>query len=182
MIRINLLPIRQTQKRQTIQQQLIIGCAIVVLTLIGCIIIYSSVSSQAKELQKRIRENQQKLAQLDKIIGEVNKFNEKKKELQDKLEIIESLRRGKTGPIRALDDLATETPDRVWLTELDEQNSRVTISGQAIEHEDVSAFMKTLEKSKYFKEIRLEYSKAGKANKNVTLYDFKITCLVDYSA
>ena len=59
----------------------------------------------------------------------------------------------------------------------------MTIEGSAIDHEDVSAFMKSLEKSKYFSGIVLGYSKAKKNRENgVTLYEFKITCAVNYSA
>lgn len=183
MIRINLLPIRQTQKRQTVQQQLLVGAAVVIVTLIGCIVWYAKVSSDAKELQQEIQNKTQELAQLDKIIGEVNDLVAKKKELEEKQGIIENLRKGKTGPVRALDDLSTEIPSRVWITKLEEKGGAVEIQGKAIEPEDVSAFMKSLQKSKYFQGVQLGFSKASTQTTNgVTLYEFKITCVVNYSA
>lgn len=183
MIRINLLPIRQTQKRQTVQQQLLAGAAAVIVTLIVCIIWYAKVSGDEKQLRQAKIEKEQELEQLNLIIGKVNELEDKKKELQEKQRIIEDLRKGKTGPVRALDDLATEIPDRVWITELAEQGGSVTIAGKAINHENVSAFMKSLEKSKYFDNIALGFSKASKPDdKGVTLYEFEITCTVNYSA
>ena len=182
MIRINLLPIRQTQKRQTVQQQLFIGGVLLILTITACIVWTMAISSQVDEKKAQIAEKNKELQQLKKIIGEVNEFTTKKKELEDKLKVIETLRKGKTGPVRALDDLATEIPNRVWLTDVIETNGSVTITGRAIDHEDVSAFMKSLQKSKYFSGINLQHSKAGKDKSGVTLYDFKITCSVNYSA
>ena len=183
MIRINLLPIRQTQKRQTVQQQLLIGGMLLVVTIIACIVWSMTISSRVDERKSQIAKKRNELKQLDKIIGEVNEFTNKKKELEDKLKIIEQLRKGKTGPVKALDDLATEIPNRVWLTKINEKNGSVVIEGKAIDHEDVSAFMKSLQKSKYFSGIVLGFSKASKDQKSgVTLYDFKITCTVDYSA
>lgn len=183
MIRINLLPIRQTQKRQTLQQQLLIGGMLLVITLIACIVWSATVSSRVDDRRAQIAQKRNELKQLDKIIGEVNEFTTKKKELEEKLKVIEQLRKGKTGPVKALDDLATEIPNRVWLTKLTENNGSVTIEGNAIDHEDVSAFMKSLQKSKYFSGIVLGYSKASKdAKSGVTLYQFKITCAVNYSA
>ena len=183
MIRINLLPIRQNQKRQTVQQQLVIGGMLLLATLVACVIWAAAISSQVDERTQQIAQKRNELKQLDKIIGEVNEFTEKKKELEDKLKIIDQLRKGKTGPVKALDDLATEIPNRVWLTKINETSGSVTIDGKAIDHEDVSAFMKSLQKSKYFSGIVLKFSNASKdQTSGVTLYDFQITCAVNYSA
>ena len=182
MIRINLLPVRQTQKRQTIQQQLLAGAAIVVVTIIVCIVWAASVSSTYDNKLKLRKQKQDELAQLQKIIGEVNEFNATKKELQEKLQVIDELRKSKSGPVRAMDDLASEIPNRVWITAFKEQSGAVTIEGQAIDHEDVSAFMKALQKSKYFSGVQLAFSKASAPRRGVTLYKFQITCQVNYSA
>jgi type IV pilus assembly protein PilN len=182
MIRINLLPIQATRRRQTIQHQLLGAAAFLILTIVICIVWTAVRSSVAEEKKAQITEKQQELAQLDKIIGEVNEFTTKKKELEEKLQIIEDLRKGKTGPVRALDDLATEIPNRVWLEKMVESNGAVTLEGVAIDHEDVSAFMKALQKSKYFKGIVLGFSKQEKDKSGVNLYQFKITCTVNYSA
>lgn len=183
MIRINLLPVRQTQKRQTIQQQVLAGLGLIVATLIACVVWTAAVASQVDEKLAQIDQKKNELRQLEKIIGEVDEFTKKKKELEDKLEVIESLRKGKTGPVRALDDLATDIPNRVWLSRVEESAGSMTIEGLAVDHEDVSAFMKALQKSKYYSDITLNYSRASTSRQGgAVLYDFKITCRVNYSA
>ncbi len=183
MIRINLLPIRQTQKQQTVQHQLLAAAGILVATLIACIVWVLLIRDTAAEKRAKIAEKTQELKQLDEIIGEVNEFTAKKTELEQKLEVIDNLKRGKTGPVRALDDLSSEIPTRVWLSKLVEKGGSLTIEGNAIHHEDVSAFMKSLQKSKYFKNIVLGYSKAMKPDKSgLVFYEFRITCSVDYAA
>lgn len=182
MIRINLLPVRQTKKRETVQQQLLAFAGVIIATVIGCIVWSAYVSSVEKNRLALITEKRKELTQLDKIIGEVNEFTNKKKELEERLKIIDDLKKGKTGPVRALDDLATEIPNRVWLTKVDEKGNAMTIEGNAIDPEDVSAFMKALQKSKYFNGIVLGYSKAVKdAKGGSTLYEFKISCTVNYA-
>lgn len=182
MIRINLLPVRQTQKRQTIQQQLLAGAALVVVTIVVCIVWAASVSSTYESKLRLKKQKQDELAQLQKIIGEVNQFNATKKELQDKLKVIDDLRKSKSGPVRAMDDLASEVPNRIWLTSFVEAGGAVTVEGQAIDHEDVSAFMKALQKSKYFTGVQLGYSQQDNPRNKVDLYKFRITCQVNYSA
>src|SRR5262245_64695039 len=181
MIRINLLPVRQTKKRETVQQQLLAFAGVIVATIIGCIVWTAYNSNVAAQKRDQIAERRKELTQLDKIIGEVNEFTAKKKELEEKLQIIDQLKKGKTGPVRALDDLATEIPNRVWLTKLDEKDSLVHLEGTAVDHEDVSAFMKALQKSKYFSNIVLSYSKE-KAADGSKLYEFRLSCTVNYAA
>jgi type IV pilus assembly protein PilN len=181
MIRINLLPVRKTQKTKSVQQQLLVGLGIVITAIIASIVWTAAVSSTAEAKRQKVAEKSQELKQLDKIIGEVNEFTAKKEELEEKLKVIEDLRKSKTGPVKALDDLATEIPNRVWLTMISEKAGSVTIEGSAIDPEDVSAFMKSLQKSRYFSGVVLAFSKA-KRKGEITLYDFKITARVDYSA
>ena len=183
MIRINLLPIRQTRKRETVQQQLLAFAGVIILSVFACVAWYSWASNEADKRHETIKAKKQELSQLDKIIGEVNEFTTKKKELEEKLAVIQQLKKGKTGPVRALDDLATEIPKRVWLTSMVEESGRIQFKGRAIDHEDVSAFMKALQKSKYYDNIVLTFSKAsGGKNNSGTFYEFEITCAVDYSA
>lgn len=181
MIRINLLPVRRTQQQQSLHRQLAIGVGAIGLSLLLSIIWDYSLSSRQDELQKEIAEKQQAIKKLDQTIGTVNEYTKTKEELKKKLDIIEQLKKGKTGPVRAMDDLATDIPDRVWLTELTEQAKSVSIKGLAIDHEDVSALMKALQKSKYFSNIVLGFSKATK-KPGGTVYEFLITCQVNYSA
>jgi type IV pilus assembly protein PilN len=181
MIRINLLPIRQTRKRETVQQQLLAFAGVLILVIFACVAWWSWASNEAEKKRETITKKRQELAQLDKIIGEVNEFTTKKKELEDKLKVIQQLKKGKTGPVRALDDLATEIPKRVWVLSLTEAGGEVTLRGEAIDHEDVSAFMKALQKSKYFSDIVLIYSKAASTSGS-QFYQFEITCKVNYSA
>jgi type IV pilus assembly protein PilN len=183
MIRINLLPVRQTQKRQSVQQQLLIAVGVLILSVLGSIIWTAAVSSTAEQKRQAVRAKENELKKLDKIIGEVNQFTDKKKELEEKLKVIEDLRRGKTGPVKALDDLASEIPNRVWLTEIEESNGAVTIQGQALDAEDVSAFMKALQRSKYFSGVNLQNLDADdEVDRGVKLQAFTINCVINYSA
>jgi len=151
-------------------------------TIVGSFVWWALTAKEEEGRADTVKSKQQELAQLDKIIGEVNEFTAKKKELEDKLNVIQDLKKGKTGPVRALDDLATEIPNRVWLTSMVETGGSVVLEGSAVDHEDVSAFMKSLQKSKYFSNVVLGYSKAGRAASGTQFYDFKITCNVNYSA
>ncbi|NJK90176.1 MAG: hypothetical protein HC923_12850 [Myxococcales bacterium] len=181
MIRINLLPVRKTQKTKSVQQQLLVGVGILLTAVIISIVWTAAVSGAADEKKQKVAEKTEELRQLDKIIGEVNEFTAKKDELEEKLKVIENLRKSKTGPVKAFDDLASEIPNRVWLSEVGEAGGRLKLKGSAIDPEDISAFMKALQKSPYFQNVNLSFSKSRREG-SIVLYDFEISCQVDYSA
>ena len=79
------------------------------------------------------------------MIGEVNNINKRKKDVEDKLTVLDDLRKSRTGPVRMLDALATATPKKVWLTDFDEKANAVKMTGSAVSHEDVAEFMRGLQ-------------------------------------
>ncbi len=144
MIRINLLPVRQVQRREVGRQVLILAAVIVLGGLVGNYLWYSNRESERSRLANQIVETQRRITELEKVIGEVNNINKRKKEVEDKLKILNDLRKLRSGPVRMLDALATATPKKVWLSDFNEQSQQVKINGKALSHEDVAELMRGL--------------------------------------
>ena len=75
----------------------------------------------------------------------------------------------------------TGHPKRVWLDQVEEKKNVVSLKGYGIENADISEFMKALEKSRFFSNVTLSFTKAKEEN-DISVYSFKIICLVDYAA
>ncbi len=144
MIRINLLPVKQAQKRELGRQWLILGLVVLVGALVGNYLWFNSRETKANRLDAQINEIRARIAELEKAIGEVNNINKRKKEVEDKLKILSDLRKKRSGPVRMLDALATATPKKVYLVEFAESAGQVRINGKAGSHEDVADFMRNL--------------------------------------
>lgn len=138
MMRINLLPVRQAQKRTVSKQIIVLGVLLIVVTLIGNFFWYNTLDREAQRRAGVIADYQRRISELEKIIGEVNNINKRRNEVNDKLKILESLRKQRSGPVRMMDALASAMPRYVDLTEFDEKNGNVRISGRARTHEDVA--------------------------------------------
>ena len=145
MIHINLLPVRQEKKREVGRQFLVVVGGALFVTLLGNYFWYDGLASEEKKNQQRISSTQARIAELEKVIGEVDKINARKQDVQAKLAILSDLRKQRTGPVRMLDALATAIPKRVWLTAFDEKANAVKMSGKASSHEDVAEFMRGLQ-------------------------------------
>ena len=144
MIRINLLPVRQVQKREASRQILILAAVVVFAGFVGNYLWYSDRESDRSRLDHQIGETRKRVTELEKVIGEVNNINKRKKEVEDKLKILSELRKLRSGPVRMLDALATAVPKKVWLSDFNEQASQVKLTGKAMSHEDVAELMRGL--------------------------------------
>lgn len=144
MIRINLLPVRQGKKREMGRQYLVVALFLIACALGGNWFWYNQLATERDRNQARIDDTKRRIAELEKVIGEVNNINKRRKEVEEKLAILDKLRKGRTGPVRMLDALATATPKKVTLVEFDEKASAVKLTGKAASHEDVADFMRGL--------------------------------------
>jgi type IV pilus assembly protein PilN len=178
MIRINLLPVRAAKKREFGRQQIVLFALVLVLAAIGNYFWYSKVDAELTGLDHSIANTRAQIAQLEKTIGEVKSIKEDKKALEDKLKILDTLKKGRTGPVRVMDDLATIIPPKVWIKEYQETGGAVAMSGQASSYEDLSAFSKKLKESKHFSNVNIKNARQA-ADGTV---DWNITCNADYSA
>jgi type IV pilus assembly protein PilN len=144
MIRINLLPVRAGKKRELGRQYLVVAAGLITIALIGNWFWYGQLASERDRNQVRIDDTKKRIAELEKVIGEVNNINKRRKEVEEKLSVLDKLRKGRTGPVRMLDALSTATPKKVFLTTFEEKSSAVKLEGRAASHEDVADFMRGL--------------------------------------
>ncbi len=64
--------------------------------------------------------------------------------------LIEELRQGQAGPVRLLDEISRSLPDMLWLTEIKQQGSELTISGRCTTLTALSDFVGNLELGGFF--------------------------------
>jgi type IV pilus assembly protein PilN len=178
MIQINLLPVKAAKKREFGRQQLVLFVLLLVLAGIGNYFVYSRFESELRGLDKQIATTRTEIAQLEKTIGEVKSIKEDKKALEDKLKILDTLKKGRTGPVKVLDELATIIPQKGWIIDFAEQSGAVSITGASASYEDLSTFSKKLKVSTHFTNITI---KTARQRADGTV-DWIITCNTNYSA
>jgi len=179
MIQINLLPVKAAKKREFGRQQLVLFVLLLVLAGIGNYFVYNRFESELRSLDKQIATTRSEIAQLEKTIGEVKSITQDKRALEDKLKILDALKKGRTGPVKVMDELATIIPNKAWITEYTEQNGNVVMRGLSVTYEDLSAFAQKLKTSKYFANVTIK--KASQKNQSGTV-EWEINCNANYSA
>ncbi len=155
MIKINLLPVRAARKKEAIQRHLVLFVAGLVTVLLVGIVMYTGKKGELSDIEVANKQLTDEIENLKKIIGEVDEYKEQEALLERKLGVIRNLKANKTGPVHMLDELAARIPEKLWLADLDEVESRVTLQGLSINNEVIATFMSRLEESTYFKEVYL---------------------------
>ncbi len=146
MIKINLLPVRAARKRENLRQQLSIFVGVILIALAALFFWHHSVANTLAEKNKEISDIREEIAQLEREIGDVDKYKGLETELTTKLEIIDNLIKNKIGPVRVMDRLSRIIPRKVWLLKWDDNGGNVVVEGEALSNKDVGDFMEALEK------------------------------------
>ncbi|MDH4265888.1 MAG: hypothetical protein OEW45_09650, partial [Deltaproteobacteria bacterium] len=104
MIRINLLPVRALKKKETTRQMLSVFFLSVGGVVLITLFFHISITSRLNKVEDQITVYNEEIKQLKIDTKDVNKFKAEKEDLQRRLNIIYTLQRAKTGPVRVLDD------------------------------------------------------------------------------
>ena len=136
MIRINLLGgERQVKKKAVafdIGQRLTLACSLILVVAAGGRGYWDwSLQQRSAQVDADIARAQQEQLRLQSIIREVNEFEQERAALQQRVALIEQLRRGQSVPVQLLDIVSKSMPDMLWLTDLEQKGSDITLQGQS---------------------------------------------------
>jgi type IV pilus assembly protein PilN len=145
MIRINLLPVRQGKKREAGRQVVALFAAALVAALVLNFLWWNSRASVASRNDQEIAGLTAEIDKLKKEIGKVDEIKQRTKEVQEKLKVLDELKKGRSGPVRLLDALATAMPKKAWLKDFDEKSNQVRMTGFATSHDEVAEMMRSLD-------------------------------------
>jgi type IV pilus assembly protein PilN len=177
MIRINLLPYREKEKRENLQRQIILMAGGVIFVVLILVSVYLFISISISNLEKQIAQAEAKLIILNKKVGDIEGFKRDKKDVEQKLEVIKSLEGNRLFPVRMLDEINQLVPAKdAWLDRIVETGQSLRIEGMARDNGIVAVFMKNLEKADFIQSVELVVSQE-KEVVGVKLQQFTLTCM-----
>ena len=147
MARINLLPWREEQRKEQQRQFLtILGLSVVlmVLIIVAVHIQYANIISTQQSRNQFLNE---RIAEVEKQIKEIEKLEKDKKSLQARIKIIQQLQSNRPEIVHLFDEIARILPQGLYLKEIKQVNKAITITGYAQSNARVSAFMRNIEAS-----------------------------------
>ena len=180
MIRINLLPTKQTRRKETTYAQLIVAGSVVVLALGFCFFLNRMMQGRLDNEQVVINDLNAKLNKLKSVIEKVDEYKREKQDLESKINAIKQLNSQRTGPVKFLEEFSNVLPERAWITTFKENEKALTLEGVAADGPTVTTFVDNLRGSKFFSNIDLlrveQISEKGQNRQK-----FYINCTVNYT-
>ena len=155
MIRINLLPVKELKAEVGRRRELMIGAGSLVATLALILGVYLYQLHRTSTLEKELADLRSELQVLNVKAKEVGILQNKIKEHQGKVQVLQSINKKKSGPLGVMESLSAATPSALWLTEFRESGGNVTITGVAVDNQTIAEFLKAIESYAFFKETEL---------------------------
>ena len=178
MIKINLLPYREKKKKEYLVQQIYIITGSFVVFILLLVWLQVWINSSISDLKSKVKESEDSLVDLDKKIGNLDKFKNDKKELEQKLGVIATLEENRLAPVKTLDNLAMLVPSKdIWLVKITQKGDNINIEGIGRDNVVVADFMKDIEKFDPIKAVDLVSSKNTDIS-GITLQKFNFTCIL----
>jgi len=178
MIKINLLPYREKEKKENLTQQIFIITGSFIAFILLLLLLQVSINSSVSDLKSQIKDSEALLVDLDKKIGNLEKFKANKKELEQKLGVIATLEENRLAPVKTLDSLALLVPSNdIWLVKITQKDNNIKIDGVGKDNIVVADFMKDIEKFDPIKSVDLISSKNTEIS-GITLQQFNFACIL----
>jgi type IV pilus assembly protein PilN len=174
MIEVNLLPVREARRRADVRQQGLQLLLVLMLAFGAVGLVHARMQSQIERVEGRIVQMKRDIDRFKPQLDQVAAFKKKKNELEKKIDVIDGLARARSGPIRVMAELADRTPERLWITSLENKGGSLAIQGKSLDNEIVAHFLRALGESEWFEDVDLDSTKLGNEKTGLRLVQFSI--------
>ena len=161
MVKINLLPWREERRQQLTKEFYIllgIGGTVAIAIVASVFWMYSQNIDFQKARNAKIKAE---IVRLDAEIKEIEGLEKTRDNLLARKKVIEELQANRTQMVHLFDELVKTIPNGVFLQNIKQNGTTISLEGYAQSHSRVSAYMREIEKSEWFKtSVSVEYIKA----------------------
>ncbi|MDH5436042.1 MAG: PilN domain-containing protein [Gammaproteobacteria bacterium] len=168
MVRINLLPWREIRRKERERQfySILAGSAL----LMGAIVLYVHlhINGLIDEQNNRNAFIESEIAIVEKQIKEIDQLEKEKARLLARMNVIQKLQSSRPVIVHMFDEIVNTLPDGVYLTSIKQNNNVLTLQGVAQSNARVSAFMRSIDKSDWLTDPKLNVIQTNKKGRSRT--------------
>jgi len=155
MIRINLIPYRLARRKQQIIWHVSSFFAVIVVAGLLSLGAHTVASIQLSDLKAESILIQQQNEILKKKIGKIKNLDSLRADVERKLELVDRLQAGRFRSLKTLNAIARIIPENVWLDMIADHDGNIELSGLGESNRAVASFMRRLDQSAIFSDVRL---------------------------
>jgi type IV pilus assembly protein PilN len=173
---INLRPWREELRAEK-QRNFITSLIAILIVSVALVFLWQDfVSSQIETQTSRNNYLSSSMAELDKKIKEIKKLKQEKKELLDRMKVIQDLQGTRPVIVRVMDELVRTLPDGLYYESFDRVGDNIAITGLAESNNRISGLMRNFESSVWFANPNLKDVSAIKiSDDDITMNSFDLS-------
>ena len=149
-IRINLLPWRQKVREEQQRQFINVIAGLVVLAVLCLVLLWQFYGNRISDQEARNRILTTQISVLDDKIDEIRLLQLKRKELLDRMKVIQELQGNRPVMVRLFDELARQLAPRVFFEEVRMKGDTIFVSGVAEDNNRISNQLRNFSTSDWF--------------------------------
>ena len=177
MIRINLLPFRLARKKENIRRQVSVFSLSLVFIILALCWVFFTLDNELSRTQNKVAQIKAESLKYKKTADKVSRIKKNLAILEDKLAIVENLKKRKNEQQILLEQLADRlVKTKMWLSSVAADARTVSLKGIAFDNPTIAAFMRKLESSPIVGAVDLKLSKTKGFGGNIRLKEFEISC------
>jgi len=195
MIRINLLPYRESRKKESILRQINIFLAVFFIVFVSLLYYSIWLGNKIDDLNTKIKNTKILLTQAETQAKKVDQIKNELEKLGHKTDVIKNIEMNRRAPVILLENMtkmvaekaSTSTLDasedrenkpvkRLWFTNFEASGGKINIKGIALDNKTIADFMSRLEESKLYNNVNLKTITQQKVDK-LNLKQFQIDCV-----
>lgn len=205
MIRVNLLPIKQARRRTAGMKQIGVFTVLIVALLLCLGLFWLTFSSQLENRQQLVRRTQAEVEAAKNDVKDAEQLESQRATLAQQLTVLDDLETQRSGPVRVLDELqAILSPPaneedrfaqlqrnwnvdwdtrRLWVQKFQERDGAFTMSGSAVNADDVAEFLQRLTTARHFYQVELRVVEArnvGSGREAARIVNFDLNGRIRY--
>ena len=155
MAKINLLPWRESQRKEKQQEFFVMLGAGAAVAVLAVLLVHFQVEAKINGQERRNAYLKNEIVVLDEKIKEIKKLDATRRALVERMEVIQNLQATRPGIVHLFDEVVNTLPDSVHLTELTQKGSNISLAGKAESNARVSSYMRNIEESEWMTKPKL---------------------------
>ena len=162
MANINLLPWRD-ERREELKKEFLVILAGVGLFAAAIVLAWQAVlSSNIDNQNSRNQFLDSRISELSEQVKEIKALRKKKKELIERMTVIQSLQGNRPEIVHIFDEIVRTLPDGVYYHSIQRKGNKLELTGSAESNNRVSSLMRQLNASEWFANPNLRQVQASK--------------------
>lgn len=190
MIRINLLGQERpkTSRGPTIPLESSLRLVLFVASLLVAFVVlfamYHQKQTELAGIESRITSEQAELVRLQQVKTEVEKYEQQKTVLQQRINVIEELQANRSGGQQLLQMVAVtvEHSNEIWLTSMTRKGDSLDLGGEAVSINAIANFVTQMKRSGYFGNIEMKQAAENDLVKGAQTFQFTMSAQISSPA